>query len=392
MKDFDISFPTEILFGSKQTKNVGVLIKKYKGTKILFAYGGGSIKQNGIFDLVVKCLKEQKIEFLELSGIRPNPRITSVRNGVEICKKNNLNFILAVGGGSVIDCCKAIAAGYYYDGDPQDLVLRKSKITNALSLGTILTLAATGSESNAGCVISSADEDEIKYKVPMSSPLLKPKFSILNPDYTKTVSAYQTAAGTADIMSHAFEQYFSSIKNTYLNDKLTEAVLKTCIKYCPVALKEPNNYIARSELMWASTIGLNGLLGAGKEGDWATHLIEHVLSAFYDITHGAGLAILTPYWMENILSDDTVDRFVSLAVNVWNIPNSDEKFSLAKEGIEKTQEFFKSIALPTHLREVNIKEDNLEILADTAVQPFGEIGNVKKLKKRDVLQILKAAF
>ncbi|MCP4760613.1 MAG: iron-containing alcohol dehydrogenase [archaeon] len=392
MKDFNISFPTEIWFGNTQTKNVGDLIKKFNGSKVLLAYGGGSIKKNGIFDTVVKYLKEQKIEFFELSGIRPNPRITSVRKGVKMCKDNNLDFILAVGGGSVIDCCKAIAAGSFYDGDPQDLVLRKAKITNALPLGTILTLAATGSEANAGCVISSADEDEKKYKVPMSSPLLKPKFSILNPDYTMTVSSYQTAAGTADIMSHAFEQYFSSIKDTFLEDKLNEAVLKTCIKYCPIALKEPDNYIARSELMWASTIGLNGLIGAGKIGDWATHLIEHVLSAVYDITHGAGLAILTPHWMEHILSDDTIDRFVSLSKNLWNIPEIDDKFTMAREGIKKTSEFFKSIGMPTKLREAKIEEKKLELIANMSVSPYGEIGNVKVLKKEDVSQILKAAF
>ncbi|MFX1256971.1 MAG: iron-containing alcohol dehydrogenase [Promethearchaeota archaeon] len=385
MKNFNISFPTEIWFGKNQIKNLGKLIKNY-GSKVLFSYGGGSIKKSGIYDKVVRALEKKKLQFFELSGIQPNPRIEAVRKGIKICKDNNLDFILAVGGGSVIDCSKIIACGFYYDDDPWDFLIGKAKPQKALPLGVILTISATGSQTNGGAVISNTKNQQ---KLAIINSILKPKFAILDPSYTMTVPAYYTAAGIADTMSHAFEQYFSSVQNTYLQDRLAEVVLKTCVEFGPKALKDPNDYMARAELMWASTLGLNEILGIGKlGGDWATHFIEHELSALYDIAHGIGLAILTPHWMKYVLNDDTIDRFVNLAKNVWGVEESNDKFVMAQEGIKRTQEFFKSLEIPTSLKEVNIGEENLEKMANR----FTQIGLVKRLNKEDVLNILKAAL
>ena len=385
MKNFNISFPTEIWFGKNQINTLGRLIESY-GSKVLFTYGGGSIKKNGIYGKVVRELEKKKLEFFELSGIQPNPRIESVREGIKICKDNNLDFILAVGGGSVIDCSKTIACGFYYDGDPWDFLLAKARPQEALPLGVILTISATGSETNGGAVISNTKTQQ---KLTLISQILRPKFAILDPTYTMTVSAYYTAAGIADTMSHAFEQYFSSVRNTYLQDRLSEAVLKTCVEFGPKALKDPNDYHARSELMWASTLGLNQILGLGKLfGDWATHAIEHELSALYDIAHGIGLAILTPHWMKYVLNDKTIDRFVNLAKNLWGVEESNDKFAMAQEGIIRTQEFFKSLEIPTSLKEINIGEENLEKIANR----FKKIGLVKKLNNEDVLSILRAAL
>lgn len=380
---FNISFPTEIWFGKRQIRNLGKLITKY-GSKVLFTYGGGSIIKNGIYDKVVDTLNKKKIQFYELSGIQPNPQIESAREGIEICRENNLDFILAVGGGSVIDCSKAISCGFYYDGDPWDFFKGRTLPNKALPLGVVLTHSATGTQCNGGAVVSNS---KTLQKLTIDKPILKPKFCILDPTYTMTVSAYQTAAGIADIMSHAFEQLFSPTQNTYLQDRLAEAVLKTCLKFGPVAIKDPNNYDARAELMWASTIGLNKILEVGKQGDWATHLIEHELSAIYNLTHGVGLAILTPHWMNYVLNDDTVNRFVSIAKNVFNVEESSDKFVMAKEGIKKLQDFFKSIGMPSSLKEVNIDNKNLEKIANS----FSTVGFVKELKSEDILNILREA-
>lgn len=308
--------------------------------------------------------------------------------GVELCKENNINLILAVGGGSVIDCCKAIAGGVYYDGNPWNFCIGKARIKKALPIGTILTLAATGSEMNGNAVISNMETEE---KLGLHSPLVKPKFSILDPTYTMTLPPKQTAAGTADIMSHVFEQYFSKTEGTYISDRFSESIIKTCIHYAPIALKEPDNYDARANIMWASSLALNELLSYGKITDWATHAMEHELSAIFDITHGIGLAILTPHWMEYVLDETTVDKFVHYAKYVWEIPEIEDKMAMAKSAIAKTKEFFSCLGIPSTLREVGIAEDKLEEMAAKAVKR-GPIGNFKKLEKEDVLNIYKASF
>ena len=390
MKNFHYSIPTEIFFGKGQIQVLGKEIRKY-GTRVLLTYGGGSIKRIGLYDEVANILKEHNIDFWELSGIEPNPRIDSVREGIKIIRENEIDFILAVGGGSTIDCSKAIAASYYYDGNPWDLVIRKAKVVDALPLGTVLTLAATGSEMDKGAVITNPETNQ---KLSFGHISMAPKFSILDPTYTFSVPKIQTAAGVADIMSHTFENYFTLEDGAYLQNRFAEAILKTCIKYGRLALDEPNNYEARANIMWASSWAINGLLSYGKDTNWSVHDIEHELSAFYDITHGIGLAILTPVWMEYVLDDERVDRFVEYGVNVWDIDRSKDKYEIARLAIEKTRDFFKSLEIPMSLREVGIKEEDLEKMAKAAIDNNNgkKIGNFKPLGYEDILNIYRKAY
>ncbi|MBM7870670.1 alcohol dehydrogenase YqhD (iron-dependent ADH family) [Clostridium pascui] len=387
MLNFTYYNPTTVYFGEGQIRALLKEIKKY-GNKVLLVYGGGSIKKNGIYDEVAKIFKVNNIKFWELSGVQPNPRIQSVRDGVKICKENNIEVILAVGAGSVLDCSKVIAAGYYYEGDAWDLVIRKARVTNTLPLGTIITLAATGSEVDAGAVITNPDTND---KLALAHPAMTPKFSILDPTFTFTVPRNQTAAGTADIMSHIMETYFSSPRQASIQNRISEALLKTCIKYAPIALEEPENYEARANLMWASSNAMNGNIGAGKERKWVVHPMEHELSAYYDITHGVGLAILTPYWMEYSLNDETIDYFVEYGVNVWDLESSENKYEIAKKSIELTKDFFVSMGIPTKLSEVGIEKEKFQAMAKGAVR-YGNIGSIKPLTEQDVLNIFNMAF
>ena len=383
MQNFIFHAYTKMLFGKDQIEQLPEVMDAY-GKTVLLVYGGGSIKKNGIYDKVYSLLKNWNI--IELSGVEPNPRITTVREGVRLCKEHNVDVILAVGGGSTIDCSKVIAAGAYYDKDPWDLVLDGSLIKEVLPIVTILTLAATGSEMNKNAVISNLETNE---KFGTSSRLMIPQVSILDPTYLYTLPAIQTAAGTADIMSHIFEAYFSREKDAFIQDRFSEGILKACIKYCKIALQEPDNYEARANLMWASSMALNGLTGSGKEHSWTCHPIEHELSAFYDITHVVGLAIVTPRWMRYILNQDTVDQFVTYCHNVWDLPMEEDKFAMANKAIDKTEEFFKEIGIPMTLREVGIDDSKIDIMAEKAVK-FGGLENAYvSLTKEDVINILK---
>ena len=387
MNNFNYSIPTKIFFGKDKISVLGDEIKKY-GSRVLLVYGGGSIKKSGIYDRVTEIFKTSGIKYWELSGVEPNPRITSVTKGIQLCRDNKIDIILAVGGGSSIDCAKVIAAGYYYEGDAWDIVLDPRKIQNALPLATILTLAATGSEMNSGAVITNFDTNE---KLGTGNPAMAPKFSILDPTYTYTLPEAQTAAGTADIISHIFEVYFSSTKEAYLQNRMAEAMLKTCIKYGEVAMENPENYEARSNLMWTSSLAINGLLSYGKVTEWSTHGMEHELSAYYDITHGVGLAILTPHWMKYILNEETLEKFVEYGVNVWGIDGSLDKYNIANKAIEKTREYFISLGIPSSLREVGINEEKLEEMAKQATRR-GKLGNFRALNAGDVLSIFTAAL
>ena len=362
MENFNFKAYTEMLFGKGQISKLPEVINRY-GKNVLLAYGGGSIKRNGIYDNVKELLKDCNI--IELDKIEPNPKIETVRRGVNLCKENDIDVILAVGGGSTIDCAKVVAAGAFYDKDPWDLVTNPEKIDKVLPIVTILTLAATGSEMNGNAVISKMDTNE---KLGTASVNMKPQVSILDPEYLYTLPSIQTAAGTADIMSHIFESYFKKTEGAFVQDKFSEGLLETCIKYCPIALKDPRNYEARANLMWASSMALNGLCGSGKPGAWTCHPIEHELSAFYDITHGVGLAIVTPRWMRYILSENTVDKFVDYAINVWKLENNDDKFALANEAIDLTEKFFKDCGIPMTLKEVNIDETHFDEMAKGAVE------------------------
>jgi alcohol dehydrogenase YqhD (iron-dependent ADH family) len=386
MENFRFNAYTEILFGKGQIEKLAKSIEAY-GKNVLLAYGGGSIKRNGIYDRVMELLKDFHV--IELDGIEPNPRIESVRKGVKLCRDHNIDVILAVGGGSTIDCSKVIAAGYYYDGDAWDIVTNPGLIGKVLPIVTVLTLAATGSEMNKNAVISNMETNE---KLGTASTNMIPQTSVLNPEYMFTLPAIQTAAGTADIMSHVFENYFQKTEGAFVQDKISEGLLETCIKYCPIAIKEPDNYEARANLMWASSLALNGLCGCGKSGSWTCHPIEHELSAYYDITHGIGLAIVTPRWMRYILNDETVDKFVDYAINVWHISPIEDKFALANQAIDKTEEFFKSCGIPLTLSEIGIDSSKFDLMSEKAVK-FGSLQNAYvSLKSADVKKILEACL
>lgn len=387
MKNFNFYAPTKILFGKNKVNDIAKEIPLH-GKKVLLTYGGGSIKKSGLYDKVTKLLNQINIPFVELSDIQPNPRISSVKEGIRLCKENNLDFILAVGGGSVIDCSKAIAAGVSYDGDPWDFMMRKAKIENPLPLGSILTLSATGTEMNGNAVISNDDESD---KRAMGDDSLRPVFSVLDPSLTFTVNKYQTAAGTVDVMSHIFEQYFTADQGTYIQDSIAESIMRTCVKYGPVANDEPENYEARANLMWASSLALNGLTVTGKLlGDWATHELEHQLSAVNDLTHGAGLAILFPNWMKYVLSEKTAFKFAQMARNVWSIDESDDMIA-AKLGIDAVREFFNSLEMPSTLSEVGFKNEHIGVMSEKVCK-FGLVGMFKRLGPQDVHAIYQMAM
>lgn len=390
MKDFTFDISTKILFGKDQLKNLAGEIKKY-GSKVLLVYGQKSIKKIGLYDQIIKTFSENSIESFELQGIVPNPRIDKVRQGVKIAKENKIDFILAVGGGSVIDTAKLVAAGALIENDPWNIVIGKAKVENALPIGSILTLAATGSEMDTSSVITN---EETSQKLGWGSEFVRPKFAIMNPEFTYTVNSYHTAAGTADIMSHTMENYFSLNDGCYLQDRFSEGVLKTCIKYGPIAIKDPENYEARANLMWANSWAINGLLDAGKSTAWSVHAMEHELSALRDITHGVGLAILTPYWLEYCLDDETSEKIAEFGYNVFDIEKSESTNEDAKKAIEALREFFSSIGIPTKLRDESFSEEDLPIMAKNCMnnKKTSKIKGFKHLEEKDVLNIYKKAF
>jgi alcohol dehydrogenase YqhD (iron-dependent ADH family) len=389
MKNFKFSCPTKIFFGKNAEKYLGTEIKLH-GQKILLHYGGGSIKKYGIYDKVVKYLKEAEVEFIELPGAVPNPRLSLVREGIKLCRDNNIDFILAVGGGSAIDSAKAIAVGVPYDGDVWDFYSRKAVPKATLPVGVVLTIPATGSEASNSSVITNEDG---WYKRGLTSEITRPVFSVLNPEFSYTLPPYQTACGVADIMAHIIERYFTNIKNVDLTDRLCEAVLKTVILNATKVLKNATDYDARAEIMWAGTIAHTGLLETGRIGDWASHQIEHELSAIYDIAHGAGLAIVFPAWMKYVYKHD-IPRFAQFAKRVWNV--DDNMFDLeemALKGIECLESFFKSIGLPTRLGEADIDDSRFEEMAAKCKgAATNDLGNLVKLGCDDVINILKLAL
>lgn len=382
MNNFTFHIPTDIRFGKDQVECLPEELSKY-GRRVLLVYGGGSIKRNGIYDKLIDLLSD--FEVSELSGIEPNPKLSSVEKGAAICKEKDIQVILAVGGGSTIDASKHIAAAACYDGKPWDLVKDRSLVKKALPVAVVLTICATGSEMNSGAVISNEATHE---KLELNTPLLYPRLSICDPTYLYTLPAKQTAAGSVDILSHVMEQYFQPNDEAYITDVLSEAVMKTVIKYAKLAIDEPQNYEARSNLMWASTVGLNHLLTVGKGGAWSVHPIEHVLSAYYDITHGVGLAILTPAWMEYVLSEKTMPRFARFAREVFGIEEADDK-KAAVLGIKAVKKFNKSLGMPDSLLEVGISDEKFDEMAAEAVRTSNiSTRAYVKLDAADVKKIL----
>ena len=388
MRNFDYCNPTRVIFGKGETDRVGKECQKL-GKKVLFIYGGESIKQNGLYDRVMRHLREEKLIVYELGGVKPNPRIDKVREGVAICKKEKIDLVLAVGGGSVLDTGKVVAAGALYPGDPWDFFIDEHKISGKIPLVTVLTLAATGSEMNHNAVITN---EETLEKLGTHNPHLYPTLSILDPENTYTVPQDQTVNGIADMMAHVFEQYFHPLPETPLQDRWAEGLMKTIIEYTPRVLQNPTDYDGRAVIMWCSTMALNHLLEeAGGGGEWTCHAIEHVLSAVYDIPHGAGLAIIFPQWMKYVL-DVIPHKFAQFAERVWEIPRahkSDKELGL--EGIERTREWFRAIGAPTTLKEVGIGEERIPEMARMAVKS-GKLGVTKVLDEKDVEEILRMSL
>ncbi|MCS0788077.1 iron-containing alcohol dehydrogenase [Cytobacillus firmus] len=387
MQNFTFYNPTKLIFGKDQLSQLQTEIPQY-GKKVLIVYGGGSIKRNGLYDKVKEQLHEIGAEVFELSGVEPNPRISTVRKGVEICKTEGIDFLLAVGGGSVIDCTKAIAAGAKYDGDAWDLVIKKAFAAKALPFGTVLTLAATGSEMNAGSVITNWETNE---KYGWGSPVTFPKFSILDPVNTFTVPRNQTVYGIVDMMSHVLEHYFHLEENTDFQDRMCESLLITIMEAAPKLLEDLESYEHRASILYSGTMALNGILNMGYRGDWATHNIEHAVSAVYDIPHGGGLAILFPNWMKHNLKVKP-ERFKQLAIRVFNVDpagKTDEETAL--EGIEKLREFWNSFGAPSRLADYDIDDSKIELMADKATVN-GEFGNFAKLNHDDVVSIYRASL
>lgn len=387
MQNFDYMTPTRLIFGRDAIAKLPEVMTQF-GKKILLTYGGGSIKKIGLYQKVLEMLKGYDI--VELPGIQPNPKYDpSVLDGVRLCKEHNVDVILSVGGGSVLDCSKAIAAGAKYDGDPWDLISYKVKAKAALPIVDILTLAATGSEYDCGGVISRTETND---KIGYIDPLLFPVVSILDPVYTFTVSKKQTAAGIADAMNHTIEQYFVE-DSTLLNDGFCESMLRSLMTNGRKCLENPEDYTARAEMMLACTYGCNGILALGNSySGWPCHGIEHALSAYYDITHGEGLAIITPRWMRHILSERTMDRFVKYGINVFGIDQTLPKQEIAGKAIDATYEFFESINIPMHLREVGIDDSRIDEMAHHVAELEGLDEAWAPLQEADIAAIFRASL
>ena len=390
MINFNFYNPARIVFGKGRELEAGTLVKKYGGKKVLFHYGGGSIKKTGLYDKVIKVLKEEGIAFAELGGVVPNPRLSLVREGIKLCKEQNIDFILAVGGGSVIDSAKAIAAGVFADHDVWDFYTKKAMAPQkALPIGVILTIPAAGSETSSGSVITN---DENWLKRSMGSEVLIPKFAILNPELTYSLPAYQTACGASDIMAHLMERYFTNVTHVDYTDRLIEASLRTVLNFAPKVLEEPDNYDARAEMMWVGTIAHSNLLSTGRIGDWGSHDIEHELSGAYDIAHGAGLSIIFPAWMKYVYKENP-GRFVQFAVRVFDVDLAFEnQEEIILEGIRRLESFYKRIGLPTRLKDVNIGEERLREMADKAMIGRDTFGNFKNLTSEDIYNIYRLAL
>lgn len=386
MDNFTFYAPTYFDFGRNAEEHVGSLIRRFGGTKVLLHYGGGSIKKSGLYDTVVKCLQDEGISFGELGGVKPNPRSGLVYEGIKMCREEGYDFILAVGGGSTIDSAKAIAAGSCYDGDFWDFYTKKAVIEKALPVGTILTIAAAGSEGSTNTVITN---ETTGVKTGAGSDLLRPKFSILNPELTCTLPPYQTAAGATDIMIHICERYFSNTEEVEITDRLCEAVLKTMIHETPRVIEDPNNYEARANIMWAGMLAHNNVCGVGRVQDWASHHIEHELSALYDVTHGAGLAVIAPAWMRHVLRINP-HKLVQFAERVWDVPPQEgdgAAEATALLGIERFEAFLRSIGMPLTFAEIGADAKDIDKLTEKLLAGKETEGNYVKLRAEDVKSI-----
>ena len=386
MDNFTFQNPTKIIFGRGAETKVGAECAACGGP-VLLHYGGGSVKKTGLYDAVAGSLRDAGVAFEELGGVKPNPRLSLVREGIALCRDKDVKLILAVGGGSVIDSSKAIAAGVPYQGDVWDFFVEKAVPQAALPVGTVLTIPAAGSEASTGCVISNEDGD---YKRAFNSELVYPRFSALNPEAAFTLPDHQVAAGAADILAHLMERYFTNTRRVELMDRVIESVMKTVMGNLPAVLAKRDDYDSWAEIMWAGTIAHNNLLNTGREGDWGSHSIEHELSAVYDVTHGAGLAVVFPAWMKYVYKHD-IDRFAQFAVRVFGVDHSffsPEKTAL--EGVARLIAYFKSVGLPTTLAELGVVDDRFEEMAAKCTE-YGPVGRFVPLDKDGVAAVFRLA-
>jgi len=388
MDNFQFYSPTEFIFGKNTESDCGKYVKKYGGTRVLVHYGSASAVRSGLIERVKASLKAEGIGFVLLGGVQPNPRDTKVYEGIELCRKENADFILSVGGGSCIDSSKAIAAGVMYDGDFWDFYSGRAAVEKALPVGTVLTIAAAGSEGSGASVIT---KEEGMLKRSTGSDLLRPKFSILDPELTETLSAYQTACGATDIMAHVFERYFTNTAEVEITDRLCEAVLLTMIKETPRVIADPHNYQARANIMWAGTVAHNDIVGVGRSQDWNSHAIEHELSGLYDCAHGAGLAVIMPAWMEYVYTHNVM-RFAQMAVRIWDCEmNFEDPADTALKGIRRFRRFLSGIGMPINFEQLGAKEEDIPELVKKFGLGEGRTGGFVSLSSEDISNIYRIA-
>ena len=391
MNNFAFYSPTKFVFGRGAEAQVGALVRAFGGTKALLHFGGGSVKLSGVYDAVVKSLDEAGVGYVALGGVQPNPRSGLVREGIALCRKEGVDFILAVGGGSVIDSAKAIAFGTLYDGDFADFYFGKDvknqpQVPKALPVGTVLTIAAAGSEGSANSIIN-LEPGNLKRGA--TGDALRPKFSVLNPEFTFTLPPYQTACGLTDIFAHVVERYFTPTKEVEVTDALCEAVMRTVVKEGAKVMANPRDYEARANIMWAGTVAHNNVCGVGRAQDWSSHGIEHELSALYDCAHGAGLAVVMPAWMEYVMAAD-VARFARFAERVWDVREGTPE-EMAKEGIRRYRAWLKSIGMPQNFAELGAKAEDIPALVAKLGLKGNTLGAFRPLADADVVQILQIA-
>ena len=388
MDNFTFYSPTEFIFGKNTEEQAGAYVKKYGGTKVLIHYGGGSAQRSGCLDRVRASLERENIPYMELGGVKPNPRSGLVYEGIDLCRREKIDFILAVGGGSVIDSAKAIGVGTLYDGDFWDHFCGKATVKRTIPVGTILTIAAAGSEGSRSCVIT---KEEGMKKRSFGSEVVRPKFSIMDPTLTESLPPYQTASGAVDIMAHVLERYFTNSEEVQVTDRLCEALLLTMIECLPKVMKDPHDYHARANIMWTGMLAHNNSVGVGRSQDWASHKLEHELSALYDCAHGAGLAVIFPAWMEYVLDHD-VERFARLARVLWGIePKDGDLKGAALEGIRRLKEFWSSVGMPVSFEQLGAREEDIPTLVTMLDIAGKTVGGFVPLTAEDCEKIYKMA-
>ena len=389
MNNFMFYSPTEFVFGKETELQTGALVKKFHGTKALIVFGGGSVLRSGLLERVKESLDKEGIAHVEMGGVQPNPTDPKVYEGIRLGRREKVDFLLPVGGGSVIDTAKAIAAGIPYDGDFWDFFTGKAVPEKALRIGVVLTIPAAGSEGSGNSVVTKTDGLK---KLSLRTPeVLRPAFAVMNPELTYTLPAWQTASGVTDMMAHIMERYFTNTADTEVTDRLCEGTLKAIIKEALTVIKEPENYGARANIMWAGTIAHNGICGVGCEEDWASHFMEHEVSALYDVTHGAGLAVIFPAWL-TYMADHNVRKVAQFANRVWDVPASEDKKAMALEGVARMKAFLHEIGMPTTFRELGIENPDISALVCRLHENKGEfVGNYVKLDRQATRQIYETA-